>query len=108
MLSLTGPGARRRLGKRHEAHGEPVAKALLLLPGQVQPMLGASPQNILRLLGPLVFDQIADFCFVEQTAKMLPQILQAAGVTQQLRQPGAVQPGVVPAQRRRQPGELLF
>ena len=71
-------------------------------------MLGATPEYVFRLLGPLFFNQIAHFDFIQQAAKMTTQIGHLLRAPQHLGQTRAVQPGVVFAQRRGQPGILLF
>src|SRR5262245_61081113 len=69
---------------------------------EVQAGLGASPQDVLRVPGPLAFDQVVDLPCAKTRAELLAQCRDGRGVTQHVVGERTVAPGDPLQQRPRQ------
>ena len=83
------------------------AKAARSVAGQMQAMLGAAVEDVLRGARPLGAEQEARFTLIELCAEMRAEIGQASRAFQQRGGARAVEPAVMQREVAGQPGELL-
>src|SRR5918993_2000017 len=88
-------------GDRRLLLGEIVSEPLDRVLRDVQPELGAAPQDVLGGARPFAADEVVDFGRRETAAELLPEIRHGAGLAQDLMDPRPVGAADAPGQRLR-------